>query len=148
MDGDGEGPRYADCSTVEVEAVVDASVSVVWPLLTDIDLPARFSAEFEGAEWLDGVTGPSAGAKFLCRNEHPVVGSWRTVCTIVDYEPEHRIGYVVNFPDNPADPADSPAAAWRFELEPMSAERVRLRQCARIGPGPSFVEPRHRRPPP
>ena len=32
-----------------------AAPAVVWALVCDIQLPARFSAEFEGAEWLDGA---------------------------------------------------------------------------------------------
>ena len=129
---DDTGPRYADTPTVEVVAVVDASVGTVWRLVTDISLPARFSTEFRGAEWLDGVTTPSVGARFRGRNANPAAGEWETVCTIVDHEPERRIGYVV---DDPA----RPAAAWRFELEPESTQRVRLRYWARIGPGRSLL---------
>jgi len=134
---DGIGPTYADCPTVEVETVVDASLSAVWPLVADITLPARFSAEFQGADWLHGATGPSAGAQFVGRNTHPVAGSWQTVCTIVDYEPGRRIGYVVSGLGRTD--LESPAATWRFELEPVSVSRVGLRYWARIGPGPSLL---------
>lgn len=134
---DSTGPRYADCPTVEVEVIVDASTPVVWPLIADIELPARFSSEFRGAAWLDGVTGPSLGARFLGTNANPAAGSWQTVCTIVDYVPERRFGYVVNAADGID--LERPAAAWRFELEPAPGERARLRYLARIGPGPSLL---------
>lgn len=134
---DDAGPKYADCPTVEVETVVDAPVPAVWSLVTDIGTPARFSAEFQGAEWLDGATGPAVGARFLGRNVHPVAGSWQTVCTIVDCEPLRRLGYTVD--GLAGREQEDPAAAWRFELEPESVSRVRLRYWARIGPGPSLL---------
>lgn len=134
---DGAGPTYADCPAVEVETVVDAPVPVVWSLVEDIGLPARFSAEFQGAEWLDGATGPAVGARFLGRNAHPVAGSWQTVCTIEDYEPRRRFGYAVGGLSEREH--ESPAATWRFELEPVSPDRVRVRYRARIGPGPSLL---------
>ena len=54
--------RYADCPTVSVSVVVDAPPSVVWPLVTDINLPARFSSEFLGATWVE------EGKSFVGRN--------------------------------------------------------------------------------
>ena len=45
--------RYEDGPTVEVEVLIDAPIERVWALVTDIDLPARFSTEFLGATWLD-----------------------------------------------------------------------------------------------
>lgn len=134
---DGTGPKYADCPTAEVETVVDAPVPVVWSLVADIELPARFSAEFQGAEWLDGATGPAVGARFRGRNVHPVAGSWQTVCTIVDHEPGRRFGYAVH--GLAGREPDGPAATWRFELESVSAGRVRVRHRVRIGPGPSLL---------
>ncbi|MBB4911525.1 SRPBCC family protein [Actinophytocola algeriensis] len=134
---DSTGPRYADCPTVEVEVIVDAATPVVWPLIADIELPARFSSEFRGAAWLDGVTGPSLGARFLGTNVNSVAGSWQTVCTVVDYVPERRFGYVVNAVDRID--LERPAAAWRYELEPVLGERARLRYLARVGPGPSLL---------
>ena len=50
--------RYRNCPTVEAGLMIDASPQVVWALVSDIQLPARFSSEFRGAEWLDGATGP------------------------------------------------------------------------------------------
>ncbi len=41
--------RYDDAPTVTAEVVIDAPVERVWELVTDIDLPARFSTEFLGA---------------------------------------------------------------------------------------------------
>jgi hypothetical protein len=131
------GPRYADCPTVEVEVIVDAPTPVVWPLIADIELPARFSSEVRSATWLDGATGPSLGARFLGTNANSAAGSWQTVCTVVDYVYGRRFGYVVNAVDRID--LERPAAAWRYELEPAPGERARLRHLARIGPGPSLL---------
>lgn len=128
----GECVRYADGPTVEVEVEVGAPPWVVWDLVTDIGLPARFSSEFQGAEWLDGA-GPALGARFRGRNRHPAVGEWAVTCTVVDHQPGRRFGWLVGDPD-------APAAAWRFELEPVAAG-TRLRQWARMGPGPSGLTP-------
>ena len=122
--------KYADGPTMEVEVEVGVSAAVIWPLISDIDMPARFSEEFQGAEWIDGV-GPAIGSRFRGRNRHPVVGEWTTECTVVDYEPERAFGWVVGDVDNVL-------ASWRFDLE-QDGERTRLRMSARMGPGPSGI---------
>ena len=125
--------RYADGPTTEVSRVFAASPGDLWEYVADINLPARFSSEFQGAEWLDGATEPALGARFRGTNEHPVVGRWQVECTIVEYEPEQVIGWIVN------DPAD-PAARWRFSLEPVDGG-TRLTQWCQIGPGRSGLSP-------
>lgn len=121
--------RFAEGPTVEVEAHVDAPPAVVWSIVTDVNMPARFSSEFRGGEWLDGASGPDVGARFLGRNHHPAVGEWQSVSTVVSYEAERLFAWAVGEPQHPA-------AAWRFELEP-DGEGTRLRQWARLGPGRS-----------
>jgi uncharacterized protein YndB with AHSA1/START domain len=130
---DFAGLRYADCPTVDVEVTIDAPARVVWELVSDVDLPARFSEEFQGARWLDGATGPAVGARFVGTNNHPVVGSWQTTCTVIEYEPERRLTYVVSDPERPA-------ATWRFTVAATNGQ-TSLRQWARIGPGPSLLNP-------
>lgn len=124
--------KYADGPTEEVEIEVDAPASAIWPLVSDIDMPSRFSEEFQGGEWLDGA-GPALGSRFRGRNHHPVVGEWVTECTVVECEPERAFGWAVG------DVANA-TATWRFELEQVG-ERTRLRMSARMGPGPSGLTP-------
>ena len=119
---------YGDTPTVEVEIEVDAAPSVVWDLITDIELPARFSEEFQGAEWIDGVT-PAMGARFRGHNHHPAIGDWTVTCEVIEFELEHRFAWAVT-------DADNPSAIWRFDLEPAGAG-TRLRQWAQMGPAPS-----------
>ena len=45
--------KYADGPQAEVELVVDAPIERVWELVTDINLPAQFSSELIGADWVD-----------------------------------------------------------------------------------------------
>jgi hypothetical protein len=44
--------RYRDCPTTQVDLMIGASRAVVWALVCDIQLPARFSSEFDGGQWL------------------------------------------------------------------------------------------------
>jgi hypothetical protein len=123
--------RLSDCPTAEVSVLIAATARSLWPLVCDIRLPARFSSEFQGAEWLDGAAGPALGARFLGRNYHPARGEWETASTICEFEPEQRFGWSVGHPE-------FPAARWRFVLAPEDGA-VRLTQWVQLGPGPSGI---------
>jgi hypothetical protein len=125
--------RYADGPTVEVDVHVEAGADRVWELVTDINLPARFSSEFQGARWLGGATGPALGARFAGRNRHPAAGEWETTCVVVACEPRRVFAWAVGDPSHPS-------ATWRFEVV-EEAGGVRLRQWAQIGPAPSGLTP-------
>lgn len=119
--------RYADGPTAEVDLLIDAPVEQIWALVTDINLPAEFSNEFLGAEWLD--EGPALGARFVGRNRHDALGEWETTSWVNRYEPLHAFGWAVAHPDNPS-------AAWWFVLD-QEEDGVRVRQGGRMGPAPS-----------
>ena len=74
------------------------------------------------------------GARFRGTNEHPAAGRWQVECTIVEYEPEQVMGWIV---DDPA----HPAATWRFSLESLDGCTRLTRRC-RIGPGRSGLSQR------
>jgi uncharacterized protein YndB with AHSA1/START domain len=122
---------YSDCPTVEVTVAIAASPDAVWALVSDIQLPARFSSEFLGADWLDDVTTPALGARFIGRNRHPAIGEWETTSTICDYELGRRFGWAVG-------DTDQPSATWRFTLEPDGAG-TRLTQWMQMGPARSGI---------
>lgn len=107
--------------------MIDASLERVWELVTDIDLPARFSTEFVGADWLDDA--PCLGARFRGRNHHPAIGEWETTSYVNRYEVGRAFGWAVSDPEHPS-------ATWWFELD-QAPGGVRLRQGARMGPAPS-----------
>ena len=121
--------RYADGPAVDVEVGIAAAPSRVWELVADITLPARFSEEFQGAEFLDGATTPALGARFRGTNRHPAIGEWQTTSVLVGFEPERVFAWAVQDPDNPS-------ASWRFELEP-DGDGTKLRYGCVLGPGPS-----------
>lgn len=123
--------RFAEGPTVEVEVHVSASPEAVWPLVSDIAVPARFSSELEETNWLDGAAGPAVGATFRGRNLHPARGEWETTSTVVACEPARTFAWAVGDPDRPS-------AVWRFELEQVEGG-TRLCQRAEMGPGPSGV---------
>jgi uncharacterized protein YndB with AHSA1/START domain len=126
--------KYADSPTVEVEVHVDAPAAQVWSLVSDIQLPARFSSELQASQWLDGATGPALGARFAGRSRHPAIGEWETTCFVVAFEPGRVFGWAVGDPDYPS-------ATWWFDLDDDGPNGVRLRQTARIGPAPSGLTP-------
>jgi hypothetical protein len=123
--------RYSDCPATQAELMIAASPAVVWRLVCDIQLPARFSTEFDGGEWLDGVSEPSPGARFTGRNSHPAVGEWETTSTICEYEPGQVLSWAVG-------DVEWPSARWRFTLAAEDGG-TRLTQWMQIGPGPSFL---------
>lgn len=122
--------RYADKPTVELSVEIAAPIAAIWYLITDINLPARFSNEFQGADWLD-EDGPRLGARFVGRNGHRPTGEWQTTCTITWFDPERSFGYTVN-------DLDDPAARWRFDISP-TPQGARLTMWAEMGPGRSGV---------
>ncbi|TDD85227.1 SRPBCC family protein [Actinomadura rubrisoli] len=128
-----DSPRFADCPVIEVDVLIDAPRARVWDLVSDLDLPARFSEEFKGARWADGVTAPAPGCQFYGSNENPLVGTWTSKCTVVEYEPERVFAYTVADLDG-----IEPSSAWRYTLDDEDG-RTRLRQSMRIGPGRSYL---------
>jgi len=123
--------RYADCPTTQAELVIEAPPADVWPLVCDIQTPAAFSSEFQGGQWLDGVSAPSLGARFRGHNYHEARGSWETISTICEFQPERVFAWAVGDPE-------VPAAVWRFTLEPAGSG-TRIRQWMRMGPGESGI---------
>jgi hypothetical protein len=122
--------RQADGPTIEVTIEVAATDADLWPLISDIDLPARFSEEYQGGEWIDGA-GPALGARFRGSNRHARAGEWSTECTVIVCEPRRSFGWAVG-------DVTEPSAAWRFDLEP-SAGITTLSMRARLGPGRSML---------
>ena len=118
--------RFADGPVVEVAVSIDALPSVVWDLVTDINIAARFQDEFQEAEWLDDEA--RLGARFVGRNR---IGNqtWETTSTIVAFETESVFRWAVEDVDNPV-------ATWTFQLKPDGGG-TRLTFHRVVGPGRS-----------
>ncbi len=125
--GPADTLRFEDGPGVIAETDINAPAAAVWDLVSDIDLPARFSSEFLGASWASDERG--VGARFDGRNHHPAIGEWTTPCFVDAWEDRRVFGWCTS------DPA-RPGARWRFELEPAGGA-TRLRFHYRIGPGRS-----------
>jgi Polyketide cyclase / dehydrase and lipid transport len=119
--------KYEDGPTAEAEVLIDAPIETVWALVIDVNLPARFSDEFRGAEWLDEE--PRVGARFVGRNWHKAMGEWETTSIVDRFEPMRSFGWCVTDLDNPS-------SRWWFELQ-QTDDSVLLRQGTRMGPAPS-----------
>jgi nitroreductase len=119
--------RFADGPGVLVETDIKAPVTAVWPLVTDVNVPAAYSSEFLGAQWEGEDRG--AGATFLAWNNHPAIGEYEMRCWIDALEENRTFGW------RTADPGQ-PGARWRFDLEQIPG-RTRLRFSVMMGPGPS-----------
>lgn len=123
------GARYADKPTVEVDVYIDAPPAEVWRLVADPLLMPSMSNEIQSVEWLDGVTDPALGARFVGQSSHPDLGEWSTTSTIVEFEAERVFAWAVEDPDNPT-------AIWRFTLTPEGSG-TRLTQWMQMGPARS-----------
>lgn len=121
--------RYRDQPTIEVTQRIHCDPATAWRYVTDITVPARCSAELHTVEWLDGADHVAVGARFRGRNTNEAIGSWETVCEVVEVEEQRRWVYDVLG-------HDGPIASWGFEVEPTS-DGVLVRQWGRMGPGPS-----------
>ena len=95
---------------VTVEIDIAAQPERVWELVSDINISARFSKEFQGADWIDS-DGPKKGASFQGRNKRTDVNrEWETKSWVAECDPPNVFAWNVN-------DRDEPSAKWRFELE-------------------------------
>ena len=123
------GARYADMPTVEVSTWIEAPPEHVWQLVCDIGLMPDLSRELKSVEWLDGVSQPAVGARFVGRNKNDVLGEWSTTSYIVQHDPCRVFAWAVEDPEQPS-------ATWRFTLHPEQ-DGTTLSQWVRLGPGRS-----------
>jgi uncharacterized protein YndB with AHSA1/START domain len=107
--------KLSETPRADVEILINAPVEKVWPLISDPDLPAKFSEEFQGAVWLDGAT-PSLGAKFKGTNK---MGEsvWDTTSTITDFLVNEVFEWTVEDLENPV-------SIWSFRLSPSDGSTL------------------------
>jgi uncharacterized protein YndB with AHSA1/START domain len=84
----------------------------IWELVSDVTRIGRYSPETFEAEWLDGATGPAAGARFRGHVKRNGKGpTYWTTCTVIASEPGREFGFGVGS-------SDKPLNVWRYRLEP------------------------------
>lgn len=95
-----------------VTVTMTASAEQIWQVITDIRNIGRYSPETFEAEWLDGATGPTLGAKFrghVRRNEIGPV--YWTTCRVTACEPGREFGFEVLVGDRAVN-------NWHYRLTP------------------------------
>jgi hypothetical protein len=92
---------------------MDAPPDDIWGLVSDVTRIGELSPEtFEG-EWIDGATGPAAGARFrghVKRNGRGPV--YWTVCRVTESEPGRTFAFDV------LGPGSRVVNSWRYDIEP------------------------------
>lgn len=83
-----------------------ASPAEVWAVVSDPTGYGRLSPECTGGRWLDGATGPAAGARFKGTNKRGII-RWSTTCTVEECIPNEAFSFVVG---------DS-GTRWAYRLE-------------------------------
>ncbi len=116
-----------------VEIDIKARPEIVWEFVSDVNLSAEFSEEFQGGEWDDPDGDSGVGSTFTGHNKHPQVGEWSTTSHVTVWDPPREFAWSV------ADP-EAPAAQWRFTVEKVPGGS-RLRYHVRLGPGRSGLTP-------
>ncbi|MGH3596540.1 MAG: SRPBCC family protein [Mycobacterium sp.] len=95
-------------ATVHMAAPADK----VWDLIADVRNTGRFSPETFEAEWLDGATGPTPGARFRGHVKRNGIGPvYWTTCRVTACEPGREFGFAVLIGDRPAN-------NWHYQLTP------------------------------
>lgn len=97
-----------------VEATTAATPDQVWDVLADVTRTGEWSHETVGAEWLDGATTATPGARFRGRNEKGRT-RWSRTCEVVAAEP----GRHLQFRTIPSR-LYRDSTLWTFELEPVA----------------------------
>ncbi len=133
VSGPSDPPRLSDGPGTYVEIDIAATTAQLWPIITDLNLSAKFSAEFRGARWAEGSTGPTVGASFIGSNVHAAIGEWDVPCFVHRCEEQRQFGWVTSNPDRPG-------AQWCFTITSDGVVST-LRYSLILGPGPSGLSP-------
>lgn len=102
----------------EASVVVHASANTLWALVTDVTRTGEWSPENTGAVWLDGATGPGAGARFKGTNRRGKT-KWASTCHVVTADPGREFVFVTG-------DVAKPETRWRYVLEPAGEGETRV----------------------
>ncbi len=95
----------------EATVTVRADPDRLWAMVTDITRMGEWSPETQRAEWLDGASGPTVGARFKGYNRRGK-SKWSTVCEVIEAEPPRVFAFAVG-------KAANPQTVWRYQLTPV-----------------------------
>src|SRR4051812_31507128 len=84
----------------------------IWDLVSDVTRIGKYSPETFEAEWVDGATGPTVGARFRGHVKRNGIGPiYWTTCSVVASKPGREFAFGVG-------PVGKPLNVWRYRLEP------------------------------
>ena len=96
-----------------VTVYMEAAPEAIWDLVSDVTKIGRYSPETFEAEWLDGATGPSVGARFRGHVKRNGIGPiYWTSCTVQECEPGRAFTFGVG-------PPDKALSVWGYRMEPV-----------------------------
>jgi Polyketide cyclase / dehydrase and lipid transport len=121
--------KYADCPTIEVSTEIAAEPSLVWEMVSDIELSSRFSTEVSGADWVEGYDGPALDARFVGHSAHDAIGEWTTTCVVTGYDVDRLFEWSVIGSE------DNVSSIWRYTIDDLGDGHVRLSYWFQMGPG-------------
>ncbi len=88
----------------------------IWELVSDVTRIGRYSPETFEAEWLDGATGPSVGARFRGHVKRNGIGPiYWTSCTVQECDPGRAFTFGVG-------PPGKALSVWGYRMEPVGDE--------------------------
>ncbi len=91
---------------------MEAEPQAIWELVSDVTRIGRYSPETFEAEWLDGATGPSVGARFRGHVKRNGIGpTYWTTCTVQECAPGLAFTFGVG-------PSDKALSVWGYRMEP------------------------------
>lgn len=90
---------------------VDAPPEAVYALVSDITRTPEFSPEIQDCTWLDGATGPAAGARFEATNKVTRGPAWKNRPVVITADPGREFAFsrTEKF---------AGTLVWRYRLEP------------------------------
>lgn len=112
----------------EVSVDISAPPEHVYGLVTDVTNMGRWSPECHRCEWIDGATGPVAGARFKGWNKRGLM-RWSTVSTVVTAEAPTSFAWEV----------DQSRMRWGYRFEPSAAGTTVTEFRDELGPKPLYV---------
>ena len=96
----------------EVSTVVAASPEKVYALVADVTRMPEFSPEVTSVRWLDGATGPVAGARFEAVNTAASGKSWKNRPVVTVADPGREFAFTRT-------ETAAGTIAWRYRFEPV-----------------------------
>jgi hypothetical protein len=94
-----------------VSVHIDALPEAVYALVADITRTPEFSPEIVSCTWLDGATGPAAGARFEAVNKVSRGPAWKNRPVVIAAQPGREFAFSRT-------EKLSGTLVWRYRLEP------------------------------